>query len=118
MACGNSSTQRRPRSQAASTAPSHREHGLRWGSCAADDVDAGQFMAKNLRVLVKAMAMKLHDLRADYDRDELREEHLRADPFEQFAVWMKEACESKLVEPNAMSLATVGAEGQPTQRTV
>ena len=75
-------------------------------------------MAKDLRVLVKTMAMKLHDLRADYDREELREEDLRADPFEQFAVWMREACEAQLVEPNAMSLATVGADGQPTQRTV
>ena len=57
-------------------------------------------------------------MRVHYDRDELRREGLCADPFEQFARWINEACESSLVEPNAMSLATVGADGRPTQRTV
>jgi pyridoxamine 5'-phosphate oxidase len=64
------------------------------------------------------MVMKLDDMRVHYDRDELRREDLCADPFEQFAFWIKEACESSLVEPNAMSLATVGDDGQPTLRTV
>ena len=62
--------------------------------------------------------MKLDDMRVHYDRDELRREDLCADPFEQFAAWMNEACESGLVEPNAMSLATVDADGRPTLRTV
>jgi len=62
--------------------------------------------------------MKLDDMRVHYDRDELRREDLCGDPFEQFAVWMQEACASDLVEPNAMSLATAGVDGQPTQRTV
>lgn len=62
--------------------------------------------------------MKLDDMRVHYDRDELRREDLRADPLEQFALWMKEACDSGVVEPNAMSLATVGADGQPALRTV
>ena len=54
--------------------------------------------------------MKLDDMRVLCDRDELRREDLRADPFEQFAAWMHEACESELVEPNAMSLATAGGQ--------
>ena len=62
--------------------------------------------------------MKLDEMRVHYDRDELRREDLRADPVEQFTLWMKEACDSGLVEPNAMSLATVGADGQPGLRTV
>ena len=57
-------------------------------------------------------------MRVHYDRDELRREDLRADPVGQFTLWMKEACDSGLVEPNAMSLATVGADGQPGLRTV
>lgn len=57
-------------------------------------------------------------MRVHYDRDELRQEDLCADPFEQFAEWMKDACESGLIEPNAMSLATAGADGRPTLRTV
>lgn len=63
-------------------------------------------------------ATKLHDLRVHYDRDELRREKLCNDPFEQFAAWVHEACESDLVEPNATSLTTAGADGRPTQRTV
>jgi len=62
--------------------------------------------------------MKLDAMRVHYDRDELRQEDLCADPIEQFAAWVKAACESDIVEPNAMSLATVGADGRPTQRTV
>ena len=57
-------------------------------------------------------------MRVHYDRDELREEDLRADPFEQFREWMQTACESDIVEPNAMSLATVGVDARPTLRTV
>jgi pyridoxamine 5'-phosphate oxidase len=62
--------------------------------------------------------MKLDDMRVHYDRDELRREDLRADPFDQFAAWVHETCDSDLVEPNAMTLATAGADGRPTQRTV
>lgn len=62
--------------------------------------------------------MKLDHMRVHYDRDELREEHLRADPFEQFAHWMQAACDAELVEPNAMALATAGRDGRPAQRTV
>jgi pyridoxamine 5'-phosphate oxidase len=57
-------------------------------------------------------------MRVHYDGDELREEDLRADPFEQFSNWLQAACESNIPEPNAMSLATVGADGAPTLRTV
>jgi len=62
--------------------------------------------------------MKLDHMRVHYGSDELRREDLRADPLEQFGAWVNEACESALVEPNAMSLATVDADGRPTQRTV
>src|SRR5436309_1876290 len=64
------------------------------------------------------MAMNLDNMRVHYDRDELRRKDLHPDPFEQFAAWMNEACESGMVEPNAMSLATAGADGRPTLRTV
>src|SRR5512144_818679 len=64
------------------------------------------------------MAVQLDDMRVSYERDALRREDLRGDPLEQFALWMKEACESALIEPNAMSLATVGRDGRPTLRTV
>jgi pyridoxamine 5'-phosphate oxidase len=62
--------------------------------------------------------MKLEDMRVHYDREQLHEEDLRTDPFEQFGLWMREACEAGVIEPNAMSLATVGDDGRPALRTV
>jgi len=47
-------------------------------------------------------------------------ERLAADinPFDFFGVWFKEAIDSGSVEPNAMVIATVSAEGQPSTRIV
>jgi pyridoxamine 5'-phosphate oxidase len=62
--------------------------------------------------------MNLGELRQDYTRDELHRRDLKADPFAQFEVWFKEACASGMLEPNALSLATVDATGRPSLRTV
>lgn len=62
--------------------------------------------------------MKLDHLRVHYDRGPLLEEDLRPNPVEQFAAWMHDACEAGLTEPNAMTLATVDADGCPCVRTV
>lgn len=43
---------------------------------------------------------------------------LEADPLRQFQHWFSQAVDSGIPEPNAMSLATVDADGQPWQRTV
>jgi len=43
---------------------------------------------------------------------------LDADPIVQFEHWYQQTIECKLPEPNAMSLATVGSDGQPSLRTV
>ena len=45
-------------------------------------------------------------------------EDLDPDPVGQFQRWFEEAIVQDLPEPNGMSLATVGPEGQPTLRTV
>ncbi|MDB6174224.1 MAG: pdxH [Chthoniobacteraceae bacterium] len=62
--------------------------------------------------------MNLADLRSDYRRGTLEREDLNADPIAQFKVWMRAACESGMIEPTAMSLATVDADGGPLLRTV
>jgi pyridoxamine 5'-phosphate oxidase len=41
---------------------------------------------------------------------------LRADPLEQFELWLGAAIEANLPTPNAMTLATVGDDGQPSAR--
>lgn len=61
---------------------------------------------------------ELAALRQDYSQRGLRRSELDADPFKQFNVWLAEALAQGLIEPNAMTLATVDADGQPWTRTV
>jgi pyridoxamine 5'-phosphate oxidase len=60
----------------------------------------------------------LADLRQDYTLAGLHESDLARDPFRQFERWFQEAQAAKLIEPNAMSLATATREGRPAVRTV
>lgn len=60
----------------------------------------------------------LADLRKDYSLAGLLEKDLAKDPFRQFERWFQEAEAAKLIEPNAMTLATTGADGRPSARTV
>ena len=62
--------------------------------------------------------MPLADLRKDYNLAGLAEKDLARDPFRQFEKWFQEASASKLVEPNAMVLATASRDGRPSARTV
>lgn len=61
---------------------------------------------------------RLAAMRADYSRARLRRDDLQADPIAQFEGWLADASHAQLIEPNAMSLATAGADGQPLVRTV
>src|ERR1700712_5815918 len=60
----------------------------------------------------------LPDERKSYERDALEESDAAVDPMRQFATWMDEALAAKVPEPNAMTLATVGADGRPSTRIV
>lgn len=62
--------------------------------------------------------MNLEEMRRHYAQRALDLGDLKPSPFAQFDLWMREAIETQVLEPNAMSLATVGADGQPTLRTV
>lgn len=62
--------------------------------------------------------MKLDDMREEYTRGELHRRDLNPDPIAQFTVWFDQACQAGIIEPNAMSLATVGGDRRPTVRTV
>ncbi|MGA1317405.1 MAG: pyridoxamine 5'-phosphate oxidase [Rubrivivax sp.] len=57
-------------------------------------------------------------LRKSYERAALDEEASQADPLLQFGQWLEEAIAARLPEPNAMTLATVGADGRPSTRVV
>jgi pyridoxamine 5'-phosphate oxidase len=57
-------------------------------------------------------------LRKSYERAELDESSAHSDPLQQFALWLQQALDAQVPEPNAMTLATVGANGRPSTRIV
>ena len=57
-------------------------------------------------------------LRKSYELAELDEEASAAEPMQQFERWLADAIAAQVPEPNAMTLATVGADGRPSTRIV
>ncbi|QDU70805.1 pyridoxamine 5'-phosphate oxidase [Mucisphaera calidilacus] len=62
--------------------------------------------------------MSVEAMRKEYDETALLESQVDADPIKQFEVWFGHACDGSIYEPNAMTLATVGADGTPSARVV
>lgn len=63
--------------------------------------------------------MRLEEIRREYTRDGLTRKQLDDSAIVQLRSWLTRALELKLSDdPTAMVLATVGPEGQPSQRTV
>ncbi len=62
--------------------------------------------------------MDVSDLRREYEKGNLDREELAPDPFDQFERWFGAVRAAGHPEPNAMTLATSGADGQPAARTV
>jgi len=60
----------------------------------------------------------LSGLRKDYERGEFDETMAAQAPLDQFRQWLDEAIAAKVPEPNAMTLATVGANGRPSTRVI
>jgi pyridoxamine 5'-phosphate oxidase len=60
--------------------------------------------------------MSIALLRNDYSRASLSEQDVACDPVVQFGKWLDEAREARIPEPNAMSVATVAADGRPSSR--
>jgi pyridoxamine 5'-phosphate oxidase len=60
----------------------------------------------------------LADLRKSYERAVLDEDASASDPLQQFQLWLGQALDAQLPEPNAMTLATVGMDGRPSTRVV
>ena len=62
--------------------------------------------------------MNIADIRTDYARAALDEEHSDTDAVRQFTRWWDEALASQVREANAMTVATADADGRPGARTV
>lgn len=62
--------------------------------------------------------VQLEEMRRNYAARSLDLPDLDANPFAQFDHWMREAIETQVIEPNAMTLATADVSGRPAVRTV
>ena len=64
------------------------------------------------------MDHRIAHLRKSYEQGELDEASAAAEPLRQFELWLEQAIQGQLPEPNAMTLATVGEDGRPSTRIV
>ncbi|MEO7112257.1 MAG: pyridoxamine 5'-phosphate oxidase [Polyangiaceae bacterium] len=64
------------------------------------------------------MKTDLSEMRRDYDRGRLDESMLDEDPIVELQKWMQIATDAKVIEPNAMTLATASRLGIPNARIV
>lgn len=62
--------------------------------------------------------MDLSQFRREYLKGGLSRADLQSDPMQQFTKWFEQARKTEIADPTAMTLATVGNNGQPSQRTV
>ncbi|MEC7825699.1 pyridoxamine 5'-phosphate oxidase [Marisediminitalea aggregata] len=62
--------------------------------------------------------MSIADMRRQYSMGRLTEEALTQHPIDLFKQWLGEAIDAKIPDPTAMTVATVDASGQPSQRIV
>jgi len=66
---------------------------------------------------IMADTTQIADLRKDYKRLSLDETDTSADPFAQFRIWFDQALNAGVIEPNAMTVATVDVRSnQPSAR--
>ena len=60
----------------------------------------------------------LADLRKSYEQGALEEHESASEPLKQFEAWLADALTGGIPEPNAMTVATVSADGRPSTRPV
>ncbi|MGA7838426.1 MAG: pyridoxamine 5'-phosphate oxidase [Ignavibacteriaceae bacterium] len=61
---------------------------------------------------------ELANLRRTWSTRKLDENSVNKNPVEQFSLWMTEAIEAQILDPNAMTLATADKDGIPSARIV
>jgi pyridoxamine 5'-phosphate oxidase len=62
--------------------------------------------------------VNIADIRREYMLGGLAEDRVNPDPFAQFERWLRDAIDANLPLPNAMTLATLSAQGTPDARAV
>ena len=61
---------------------------------------------------------RLADIRGEIYNNQLNENDVDANPFDQFNKWMNEVLKAEIVHANAMVLSTAKKNGIPSSRTV
>jgi pyridoxamine 5'-phosphate oxidase len=64
------------------------------------------------------MSSHFTELRKEYETNGFDIADLAADPISQFRTWFDQAVVAQVPQPNAMTIATVNADGQPSARMV
>jgi pyridoxamine 5'-phosphate oxidase len=62
--------------------------------------------------------MTISDMRRQYSKGTLSESDVTDTPFQLFDKWLQDAIDANIPDPTAMTVATVDASGQPSQRIV
>lgn len=62
--------------------------------------------------------MNFKNLRREYLSRPLHLKNLNPNPMEQLRIWIKDAIDANVIEPNAMVLATADSQGRPSSRTI
>jgi pyridoxamine 5'-phosphate oxidase len=66
----------------------------------------------------KSLRQLVANFRNEYISHGIDENTLASNPIDQFEIWFKEAVKSKVLEPNAMHLATATSDGKPSGRVM
>ena len=69
-------------------------------------------------LIVTDLTQQLQDMREEYDGVPLRKSELAECPLTQFSIWLKDAQNADIFDPNACSLSTVDDLGAPSARAV
>ena len=62
--------------------------------------------------------MDIHHIRENYTKSTLSIDDVAKNPLEQFRAWLDDAIKSEVIEPTALTLATVDSNNQPSARTL
>jgi len=60
----------------------------------------------------------LKNMRSSYEQDQLLESNIDKNPFIQFTNWFEQVIKAKIINPNAMILATASKKGIPSARVI
>jgi pyridoxamine 5'-phosphate oxidase len=63
-------------------------------------------------------SLNIAELRRSYTKGGLLENEMPAEPIGYIRLWIRQAVDSKVLEPNAMTLSTVKGDGSPDSRMV